>query len=105
MSTGRRSSMTSSTERPPDALPKAVPALWRTFKLGYRAEPRLLLASLATTVLTMLPDALLALWLKLLTDGVLEGSRPKVMWAALGLAASATATWCVSVLNERVGRR
>ncbi len=50
-----------------------MPALWRTFQLGYRAEPRLLLASLATTVLTMLPDALLALWLKLLTDGVIDG--------------------------------
>ncbi len=43
--------------------------------LGYRAEPRLLIASLVTTVLTMLPDALFALWLKLLTDGVLDGDR------------------------------
>jgi len=97
--------MTTSSERPPEALPKAVPALWRTFRLGYRAEPRLLLASLITTVMTMLPDALLALWLKLLTDGVLEGSRSKVLWAAVGLGVSVTATWYVSVLNERLSRR
>ena len=97
--------MTASTERPPDALPRAMPALWRTFQLGYRAEPRLLLASLATTVLTMLPDALLALWLKLLTDGVIEGSRSKVLWAAVGLGVSVTATWYVSVVNERLSRR
>jgi ATP-binding cassette subfamily B protein len=98
--------MSASTERRRhDDLPKPVPALWRTFKLGYRAEPRLLLASLSTTVLTMLPDALLALWLKLLTDGVLAGDRAKVVWAALGLAVSVTATWYVSVLNERMSRR
>lgn len=89
----------------PSDLPKAVPALWRTFKLGYRAEPRLLLASLGTTVLMMLPDALLALWLKLLTDGVIDGRRTAVVVAAVGLAVSAAATWIVSVLNERVGRR
>ena len=35
----------------------------------------LLLASLATTMLMMVPDALLALWLALLTDGVLDGRR------------------------------
>ena len=97
--------MTASTEHPPDALPRAMPALWRTFQLGYRAEPRLLLASLATTVLTMLPDALLALWLKLMTDGLIEGSRSKVLWAAVGLGVSVTATWYVSVLNERLSRR
>ncbi len=97
--------MTASTERPPDALPRAMPALWRTFQLGYRAEPRLLLASLATTVLTMLPDALLALWLKLLTDGIIDGSSTTVMWAAIGLGVSVTATWYISVVNERLSRR
>jgi ATP-binding cassette subfamily B protein len=86
-------------------LPRAVPALWRTFLLGYRAEPRLLMASLGTTVLMMVPDVLLALWLKLLTDGVLDGDRRAVIVAALGLAASATATWFLSVLSERLSRR
>jgi ATP-binding cassette subfamily B protein len=86
-------------------LPKALPALWRTFRFGYRAEPRLLLASLGTTMLMMLPDALLALWLKLLTDGVLDGRRTAVVVAAVGLAVSAAATWIVSVANERLGRR
>ncbi len=52
----------------------------------------------------MLPDALLALWFKLLTDGVIDGERTIVIVAAIGLAASATATWIVSVINERLGR-
>ena len=53
----------------------------------------------------MLPDALLALWLKWLTDGVLDGDRTKVLIAAFGLAASTTATWYVRVVNDRVQRR
>ena len=92
------------TSEPSSDLPKAVPALWRTFRIGYRAEPRLLLLSLGTTLLMMLPDTLLALWLKLLTDGLLDGRRTPVIVAAIGLAVSAVATWIVGVFNERVGR-
>ena len=103
-STGRRSSMSPSTDVPDD-LPPAIPALWRTFMFGYRAEPRLLLASLGTTLLMMLPDALLALWLKMLTDGVLDGDRTVIVTAAIGLAVSTTATWYIRIVNDRLSRR
>ncbi len=82
-----------------------MPALWRTFRLGYRAEPRLLTASLVTTLLMMLPDALLALWMMYLTDGIVDGNRTMVMAAALGLALSATATWYLLLLDQRLERR
>ena len=55
-----------------DDLPRAWPSLVRIVRLGYRAEPKLLLAALALTLLGALPDALLALWLKLLTDAAVE---------------------------------
>jgi ATP-binding cassette subfamily B protein len=98
--------MSRSTEpAAPEDLPRAVPALWRTFRLGYRAEPRLLLASLSMTLLMMLPDVLLALWLKLLTDGVIDGDRRAIMTAAVGLALSTAATWYLSVVSQRVDRR
>ncbi len=87
------------------AMPKALPALWRTFRLGLRAEPRLLAASLTMTLLMMLPDAVLALWLKVLTDGILDGERTKILVAAGGLALSSTATWYLGVVNSRVSRR
>ena len=61
---------TGSGTRPDDDLPAAFPALWRTFRLGMRAEPRLLLLSLGLALLMMLPDALLALWLSLLVSGI-----------------------------------
>jgi ATP-binding cassette subfamily B protein len=88
-----------------DDLPRAIPSLWRTFRFGYRAEPRLLLASLATTLLMMLPDALLALWLKFLTEGVLDGDRDRILVAAVGLAVSTTATWYLRIVDVRLQRR
>ena len=86
-------------------LPPAMRSLWRTFRLGYRAEPRLLALSLGLAMLMMLPDALLALWLKFLVDGVLNEQRSRVIIAGVGLAVSVTATWYLSLLSQRVQRR
>jgi ATP-binding cassette, subfamily B, bacterial len=88
-----------------DDLPKALPSLWRTFRLGYRAEPRLLVMSLVLALLMMLPDALLALWLKLLVDGVIDDRRTLIRIAVVGLALSITASWYLGVLSTRVQRR
>ena len=88
-----------------DDLPPAMRSLLRTFRLGYRAEPRLLALSLGLALLMMLPDALLALWLKFLVDGVLHDQRWRVMIAGIGLAVSVTATWYLSLLSQRVQRR
>ncbi|HEX3088470.1 MAG TPA: hypothetical protein VHQ23_07420, partial [Ilumatobacteraceae bacterium] len=95
----------SSSKKPGDDLPAALPSLARTFKLGYRAEPRLLALSLGLALLMMLPDALLALWLKYLVDGAIAGQRRRVMIAGIGLAISVTATWYLSLLSQRVQRR
>ena len=86
-------------------LPPALRSLKRTFMLGYRAEPRLLRLSLGLALLMMLPDALLALWLKILVDGVLKKSSGQITLAAVGLAASTTATWYLSILSQRASRR
>ena len=88
-------------------LPKALPSLWRTFRLGYRAEPKLLMMSLGLALLMMMPDAMLALWLKFLVDGVAAGpsGHRSITVACVGLAVSVTATWYLSVLSQRVQRR
>src|SRR3954452_6281303 len=60
------------------------------------------------TVFTALPDALIALWLALLTRGLTQDSgvdRTEVMVAAFGLAASAAATWFLRVVFTRTERR
>ncbi len=95
----------SERNRDNENLPPAMRSLWRTFRLGYRAEPRLLGLSLGLALLMMLPDALLALWLKFLVDGVVNGERRRVIIAGVGLAISVTATWYLSLLSQRVQRR
>ena len=63
--------------------------MWRLCKLGYRHEPRLLLASFLLSLLAALPDSLVAVWLKVLGDGVLHTTRGRVLAAAVGLGVSA----------------
>ena len=77
----------------------------RALKRAHQAEPRLLAVSFTLALLAALPDALLALWMKLLADGVLERRHGLVIGAAVGLGASAAATWFLKVLSDRTQRR
>src|SRR5947209_969929 len=88
-----------------DDLPPALPAMWRALKRGYEAEPLLLSVAFGLSLLAALPDALLALWFKLLADGVLGGRRGLVTTATLGLGVSAAATWFLRVISDRTQRR
>ncbi len=88
-----------------DDLPPALPSMMRMMRLGYDNEPGLLIASFALTLLAALPDALIALWLKLLGNGVQNHDRTELLLAGLGLGLSTTATWLLRVLSVRVQRR
>jgi ATP-binding cassette subfamily B protein len=74
-------------------------------RLGYRAEPKLLVASFAMTMTTALPDALVALWLAVLASGADDGDRTTIVVAAVGLGLSATGTWYLQVALDRLQRR
>lgn len=86
-------------------MPPALRSLWRTVRLGHRAEPKLLTLAFAMTVFTALPDALIALWLGLLADGLLHDDRGRTIFAAIGLATSSTGTWFLSIVFDRLQRR
>jgi ATP-binding cassette subfamily B protein len=88
----------------PGALPPALSSMWRALKRGYQAEPWLLSVSFAFSLLAALPDALVALWLKLLADGMQDGRRNLVIGAALGLGVSAVATWFLRLVADRTQR-
>jgi ATP-binding cassette, subfamily B, bacterial len=88
-----------------DDLPPGLSSMWRLCKLGYQHEPWLLLAAFMLALLAALPDALLALWLKLLGEGALTGNRSLLLTAAIGLGVSATATWFLRTISTRVQRR
>lgn len=98
--------MTSSEQAPEaDQMPKAIPAMWRLCKLGYQHEPGLLVFAFTMTLLAAVPDALLALWLKVLADGLLQEDRAKVFLATAGMAVSVTATWMLRTVSTRISRR
>src|SRR5471030_66531 len=108
--TRRARAMTSSLEPtfPPivrDDLPPALSSMWRLCKLGYQHEPALMLVAFLLSLLSALPDALIAVWLKLLGDGVLEHRPRLLLAAAIGLGVSATATWFLRTVSTRVQRR
>ncbi len=89
----------------PDDMPPALPSMWRALKRGYEAEPWLLSVAFGLSLLAALPDALLALWLKFLADGVLGHDATLVTVAAVGLGVSASATWFLRVISDRTQRR
>ena len=86
-------------------MPPALPSMIRVVKHGYRAEPKLLWASLAMTALEALPDVLVGIWLALITDGLVHHHETRIYVGALGLAVSATLMWALSVTLDRTTRR
>jgi len=94
-----------SSLKPGDDLPPAFSSMWRLCKLGYRHEPSLMLAAFVLSQLAVVPDALLALWIKLLSQGVLGNQPGLVHTAAIGLGVSAAATWFLGIISTRLQRR
>ncbi len=86
-------------------LPPALSSMWRLCKLGYQHEPRLMAVAFLLALLAALPDALLAVLLAVLTQGVVEQSSTRVLVAALGLGLAATMTWFLMTVSTRVQRR
>jgi ATP-binding cassette subfamily B protein len=100
--------MTSSPEKSAAGagpLPPALSSMWRLCKLGYQHEPGMLVASFCLALLAALPDAMLALWFKLIGQGVQETRYSLVMIAALAMGLSAAGTWFLRILSTRVQRR
>ncbi len=88
-----------------DDLPGAFSSVWRALVRGYQAEPLLLAVAFGLSLLAALPDALIALWLKLLADAAQSGDRGLLLASAVGLGGSAVATWFLSLISDRTQRR
>jgi len=79
--------------------------MWRLCRLGYRHAPALMVWSFVLAQVSALPDALIAVWLMVLGDAVIAHRSGVVLAAAIGLGASATATWFLRLVSIRVQRR
>jgi ATP-binding cassette subfamily B protein len=86
-------------------MPPALSSMWRLVKLGFKFEPSLMFWAFVLALLAALPDALMALWLALLGQGVLAGEVRTVYLAAVALGLSAAATWFLRTISTRVQRR
>src|SRR5262244_660559 len=88
-----------------DRLPPALSSMWRLCRLGFRYEPSLMGVSFVLALVSALPDALLAVWLKLLGEGLIEQKAGLLRFAVIALAVSAVATWLLQTVSTRVQRR
>ena len=88
-----------------DELPPALSSMWRLCRLGYTHEPRLAIVAVTLTLLQAVPDALIALWLKLMADALVAGDAVALFATLAAIAASATLTWLLRVVATRVTRR
>src|SRR5215469_12263073 len=53
-------------------LPPALRSMWRLCLLGFRFEPALMGVAFVLAMAAAVPDALLAIWFKLLGEGLLD---------------------------------
>ena len=104
-SSSERNGRTRQAARNVDDLPPALPSMWRLLKLGFQFEPSLMFVALVLSLLSALPDSLLALWLKLLSDGVLQHDAGLIRIAAIALGLSTAGTWFLRTVGTRVQRR
>lgn len=88
-----------------EPLPPALRSMWRLCALGFRFEPALMGTAFVLALVAAVPDALLAIWFKLLGEGLLARDTSLLRFAVVALAASAVATWLLSTVSTRIQRR
>lgn len=88
-----------------EQLPGTVESLWRSMKLGFRAEPWLLTLALVSSLAAAAPDPLIALGLKYFADAAESGETTALVIAALFLAALSTGGWLLRLVADRTNRR
>jgi ATP-binding cassette, subfamily B, bacterial len=86
-------------------MPGALITMARTMRQAYRAEPGMAIGVLVLSVLSTVPGALLAVWLKLVVDGVTEDSRALLIGGTAGVAGSSVAIWLLRLASSRATRR
>lgn len=90
---------------PVGPLPPALRSMWRLCLLGFRYEPALMGVAFVLALVAAVPDALLAVWFKLLGEGLLEHQAGLLRFAVIALAVSAVATWLLTTVSTRIQRR
>jgi ATP-binding cassette, subfamily B, bacterial len=85
--------------------PGALVTMGRTMRHAFRAEPGMAVLALLLSVLATVPGALLAVWLKLVVEGVTQDRRALILAGAAGVAGSSVTIWLLRLVSSRVTRR
>jgi ATP-binding cassette subfamily B protein len=93
------------SQDPAGQLPPALRSMWRLCLLGFRFEPALMGVAFVLALVAAVPDALLAIWFKLLGEGLLDHEPGLLRFAVIAIAVSAVATWLLSTVSTRIQRR
>jgi ATP-binding cassette subfamily B protein len=88
-----------------EPLPPALRAMWRLCLLGFRYEPALMGVAFTLALAAAVPDALLAVWFKLLSEGLLQHDAGLLRFAVIALAVSVTGSWLLATVSSRLQRR
>ena len=84
-----------------DDIPPMFPSLLNSLKFAFKAQPMLLVVSFLLTIGGLLPEALGALWLRLLLSGVLHNDSAQIFRSAMGLALTGGAGWLMRTVGSR----
>ncbi len=84
-----------------DDIPAMLPSLLNSLKFAFNAQPMLLIVSFALTIGGLLPEALAAVWLKLLLQGVIADDSGEIFRASMGLALTGGAGWLMRTVGGR----
>jgi ATP-binding cassette subfamily B protein len=79
--------------------------MWRLCRLGLRYEPALMVWAFGLALAAALPDALLALWFKLMADAIVAHDGRKLGITSVALALSVVGTWFLRTVSTRIQRR
>ncbi|MEY2399248.1 MAG: ATP-binding cassette, subfamily bacterial [Actinomycetota bacterium] len=82
-------------------LPSMPASLLHSLKFAYGAEPMLLVVSFVFTIGGLVPEALAALWLRVLLHGITSGNSSETLRAAIGLAVTGGTGWLLRTVGSR----
>lgn len=85
-----------------DDIPSMWAGLLHSLKFAFKSQPWLLVVSFALTLGGLLPEALSALWLRILLHGIGTGDDAETLRAAVGLALTGGTAWLLRTIGSRV---
>ncbi len=80
---------------------KMFGAVWHTFRIARRAEPRLMFIAVILGVLTFVPPTLMVVWMVIAIDGLLKMENSRLVAGLTGFAVTIVIGWILKTWGEK----